>query len=88
MSLLARAYGPTDGLAHEPTDDHSADDIADRLTKELRHVREILKTVDLGDVEALLSDIEVCPGEFANASAARPLNLIDNAKVESQLKVN
>ena len=39
-------------------------------------------TFDVVGVEALLSDIEVCPGEFANASAARALNLIDNAKVE------
>ena len=55
MSILASAYGPTDGLTHEPTSDHTADDIADRLTKELRHAREILKTVDLCDVKALLS---------------------------------
>ena len=54
----------------------------DRLTKELRHVWEILMTFDVVGVEALLSDIEVCPGEFANASAARALNLIDDAKVE------
>ena len=54
---------------------------ADRLTKELRHVRVILKTFDMVGVGALLSGIEVCPGEVANASAARALNLIDDAKV-------
>ena len=52
------------------------------ITKESRHVQEILKTFDMVGVEALLSDIEVCPGKFANASAARALNLIDDAKVE------
>ena len=85
--VRARA-GPTDGLTHERTNKHTAEVIADRLTNELRHVRETSKTAALGEFEAYLNAIQVCSGESANAAAARALNFINKAVAEHDTRVD